>query len=380
MNLRFHWMLPKGGEVKARNSQTALEAARYRILSASGKTAAPRPDLKGWGRFARHAETAGIDSTLISFSRYEPDPLVVACALGQATKRLKFIVAYRSGLIQPTTFVQQFNTLSALIQGRLSLNIVAGSSAAEQHGYGDFLAHDERYERAEEFLAVCNSFWRDDGDVDFEGKHYRVEKGKLNTPFLAPDRTVPEIYISGHSEASERLARTQGSCWLRVVDTPEKLKPVVSGIRASGIEVCLRLCLLCRPTREEAYRAALELLPEDRSESTITSKDDSQMYGEARRLGDDPQFDGPLWKGLVPHYGPVWTTLVGSPRDLADAFLSYKEVGVSQFIISGWPEVDTIDVFGQEVLPLVREGERQKELSMQLTEPLAIEAKREVAN
>src|SRR2546430_5481589 len=134
MNLRFHWMLPKGGEVAVDRPQTAREAARYRILSTRGDTAAPRPDMEGWGHFARHAEEAGIDSVLISFSRYEPDPLVVSCALGQATSKLKCIAAYRSGLMQPTTFVQQVNTLSTLMQGRIALNIVAGSSSAEQRG------------------------------------------------------------------------------------------------------------------------------------------------------------------------------------------------------------------------------------------------------
>jgi hypothetical protein len=31
MSLKFHWMLPKGGEVKPNERQTPLEAARYRI-------------------------------------------------------------------------------------------------------------------------------------------------------------------------------------------------------------------------------------------------------------------------------------------------------------------------------------------------------------
>ena len=225
-------MLPKGGEVNVDAAQTpptaqaSKAAARYRIESIKNTSPATRPDLKGWVHFAQHAEEAGIESVLISFSRYEPDPFVVSCALGQATRKLKFIVAYRSGLMQPTIFVQQMNTLSALVQGRVSLNVVAGSSKAEQHGYGDFLAHDERYARAEEFLAVCNSFWRADGEVNFDGAYYRVEQGKLHTPFLAPDRRVPEVYVSGHSEGAERLARAQGSCLLRVADVPEKLAGV----------------------------------------------------------------------------------------------------------------------------------------------------------
>ena len=356
MSLKYHWMLPKGGEVALDNRQTPRDAARYRIESMQSTSPAVRPDLAGWTHFARHAEAAGIDSVLISFSRYEPDPFVVACALGQAVDKLKFIIAYRSGLMQPTTFVQQMNTVSALVQGRVSFNIVAGSSSEEQRGYGDYLSHDERYARAEEFLAVCNAFWRADGDVNFNGKHYRVEQAKLATPFVAPDRTRPEIYVSGHSEQSERLAHLQGSCWLRVAESPDKLAPIVARTRERGLSVCLRCCLLCRPTRDEAIAAAESLLPEDASESTTKLKDDSQMYREGGELKSDAFWPTPwLWTGLVPHYGPVWTTLVGTPRELAGAFLEYERIGVTEFIISGWPEVETVDLFGREILPLINE-------------------------
>lgn len=359
MNLKFHWMLPKSGEVAIGVPQTPQQAARFRVESTNIDSPAARPVMDGWVHFAERAEEAGIESVLVALNRYEPDPLVISCALGRATKQLKFIAAYRSGLMQPTTFVQQINTLSGLIQGRIDLNIVAGSSTQEQHAYGDFLAHDERYARAEEFLAVCNAFWRANGEVDFHGKHYQVEGGKLNTPFLAPDRTAPEIYISGHSEASEQLAYSQGTCWLRVADTPEKLQPIVARVRARGIRICLRLGLICRPTREEAVKAAQALLPENKEENTTRLKDDSQMYKEGAAVASDAHWLSPsLWAGLVPHYGPVWTTLLGSPQELAEAFLAYKQIGVSEFIISGWPELDEVGIFGQKVLPLVREAER----------------------
>ena len=347
-------MLPKGGEVSFDGRQTPLAAARYRIESMSTTSPAPKPDLKGWLHFAERAEAAGIESTLISFSRYEPDPFLVSCALGQAAKKLKFIIAYRSGLMQPATFVQQMNTASALVQGRVAFNIVAGSSSEEQHGYGDFLSHDERYARAEEFLAVCNAFWRGAEEVNFDGKYYRVEQGKLATPFVAADQTRPEIYVSGHSERSEALAYAQGTCWLRVAEAPEKLAPIVARARARGTGVCLRLCLLCRPTRAEAIAAAETLLPADRGESTTTLKDDSQMYREGKSLTRNDQWlTDNLWTGLVPHYGPVWTTLLGSPREIAAALIEYERIGVTEFIISGWPEVETVDVFGREIRPLI---------------------------
>jgi alkanesulfonate monooxygenase len=355
-NLRFHWMLPKGGEVSMRTPQETS-----RVLTTMSASPAALPDMEGWVRFARSAEDAGIESVLLSFSRYEPDTIHVACAVGRATEKLKFIVAYRSGLIQPAAFVQQINTLSALIDGRVALNVVAGSSPVEQRGYGDFLEHDERYARAEEFLAVCRSFWRGDGEVNFEGEYYRVEKGRLHTPFVAPDRTEPEIYVSGHSEQAQHLALTRGSCWLRLIDTPEKLCPPVSRFREHGVEVCLRLCVVCRPTREEALAAARALLPDDeigRQERAILSKGDSQTYRQALAAADEVGWlSRHLWAGLVPFYGSSAMTLVGTPEELAEVFLEYKRIGVTQFIIAGWPKLDEMLIFGREVMPLVRKAE-----------------------
>jgi alkanesulfonate monooxygenase len=351
-------MLPKSGEVVLHGVQTPREAARFRVESTCVDSPAAKPEMEGWVHFAQHAEAAGIESVLIALNHYEPDPLIISCALGLATKRLRFIVAYRSGLMQPTIFVQQINTLSGLIDGRIDLNLVAGSSTAEQHGYGDFLTHDERYARAEEFLAVCNAFWRSNGEVDFDGKYYQVEKGKLNTPFISSHRAAPEIYVSGHSEPSEQLARSQGTCWSRVIDTPEKLAPAVARMRAAGINVCLRVGLICRSTREEAINVAHSILPEDKLETTTAQKDDSQMYREGAAVASNAHWlNRNLWAGLVPHYGPVWTTLLGSPQEIAEAFLEYKKIGVTDFIMSGWPELDEVDRFGREVLPLVRDSE-----------------------
>ncbi len=357
MSLRFHWMFPKGGEVAMK---TAQETSR--VLTTKSTSPAGLPDMEGWVQFAQCAEKAGIDSVLLSFSRYEPDTLLIACAVGQATAKLKFIAAYRAGLMQPATFVHQVNTLSALIGGRVALNIVAGSSTAEQRGYGDYLEHDERYARADEFLAICHAFWRDDGEVNFEGKYCRLEGGKLHTPFLAPDRAAPEIYVSGHSEQAQQLALNRGSCWLRLIDTPERLLPLVRRFRDHGVEVCLRVCVMCRPTREEALGAVRALLPDNdigMQERNILAKSDSQTLKQALAAADEVGWlNHSLWAGLVPYYGSSAITLVGTPKALAEIFLEYKQIGVTQFIISGWPKLDEMMIFGREVLPLIRAAEQ----------------------
>jgi len=122
--------------------------------------------------------------------------------------------------------------------------------------------------------------------------------------------------------------------------------------------VCLRVGLICRPTRDEAISVAHSILPEDKHETTTALKDDSQMYREGAAVASDAHWLSPnLWAGLVPHYGPVWTTLLGSPQEIAGAFLEYKKIGVTDFIMSGWPEIDEVDRFGREILPLVRDAE-----------------------
>jgi alkanesulfonate monooxygenase len=310
--------------------------ATSRVLTTERLSPCAQPDMAGWLRFARCAEQAGIESVLLSFSRYEPDTLMVACAVGRATRNLKFIVAYRSGLMQPTTFVQQVNTLSGMIEGRVALNIVAGSSTAEQRGYGDFLEHDERYARAGEFLAICQAFWRRQEEVNFQGNYFRVERGRLHTPYTAPERIAPEIYVSGHSPQAERLAIAQGSCWLRLIDTPKALAPLVARTRERGVEVCLRLGLICRPTREEAIRAAQAMLPDEetgRREREILANSESQTLQGALATADRVGWmDRHLWAGLVPYYGSSAITLLGSPREVSEAFLEYKRIGVTQFI------------------------------------------------
>jgi alkanesulfonate monooxygenase len=104
-----------------------------------------------------------MDSLLTAFGFHRPDPIVLATALATLTERITFMVAVRSGVCSPTSLVQQVNTVSALTGGRICVNIVAGHTPAEQRAYGDFLSHDERYERTDEFLTICHSLWSGKG-------------------------------------------------------------------------------------------------------------------------------------------------------------------------------------------------------------------------
>lgn len=360
MPLRFHWRLLQGGE---RSSETRNAAA--------SREKTGLPDLEAQIHFCRQAERLGIHGLLTDFGASKPDSIVLATALGLATTRIEFIIAYRSGLIAPTSFVQQINTLSALINGRLSLNIVAGHSPEEQAYYGDLLSRPERYARTAEFLEACLALWRRDGPTTYEGQYYQFRNARLNTPFVARERTFPEIFVAGGSDEARQVAIQCGTLWMLIGNTPEKLRESVRPMLDAGKEVGLRMAIICRPTREQAIRSAHDLIRgldpsrhERSREQQFVNGSDSVSFKITYETAAKVEWLSPyIWLGAVSTHGPATVCLVGTPEELADAFIEYQKIGVSQFILSGWPKLEEMTFFGEHVLPLVRKKEKEMETS-----------------
>lgn len=329
--------------------------------ASTGAPSSALPDLDRQTGFCRLAEAHGIDSVLLNFGYCTPDPILLAGALAIATDRIRFIIAHRSGLMSPTAFVQQANTLSALTGGRFGYNVVVGHTPEEQRYYGDFLSHDERYARTEEFLAVCHAFWRQAGPVDHRGRYYTIEKGLLETPFVSPDRSFPELYIGGGSECAQRLARDHGTCWLTIADAPDHLRAPVNRVISAGREVAIRASVVCRATTAQAVEAARAMAAERDPGRRVVRHTDSVSIGRAfARDPDGVEWITPyLWNGLVASRGAVALAFVGSPDDIAEAMVSYRRIGVTQIILSSWPKQEEMVYFGEEVIPRVRWHERR---------------------
>jgi len=351
MSLRFHWSLSQVGDKFRRASATA--------------------DMKGLFsfetqiEFCQAAEQSGIDSLLMAFGFTRPDPMVLAAALGQQTRKIKFMVAIRPGVTSPTLFVQQINTLSTLTNGRVHINIVSGHSPHELRYYGDSLDHEQRYQRTDEFLDVCRAFWRRE-DVNFQGKYYDIQNGKLNTPFVSSERPSPEIFLGGNSELAEQLAIKHANCLWRFADTPDNLRSRIPQITAQGIEVGLLVSILARPTREAAVRDACAMIQSLSAKQAFgkefAQKTDSVAYRSTLELAEKNKSDWLtpwLWTGAIPYLGSPAIALVGGPEEISSALMEYKELGISQFLFMGWPDLDEMTFFGQEILPLVREKEQE---------------------
>jgi alkanesulfonate monooxygenase len=353
--MRFHWRLLDGGEARGEASDLLRHAA-----------ARSRPELAERARFCRDAEEAGIDSLLVDFSFAKPDPMTLAVALSQAVKtgKMRFMVAFRPGLMSPTLFIQQVNTLSVLSGGRVCLNVVAGHSPEEQESYGDFLGHDERYERMGEFLAVCRAFWAAEAPVEFEGRHYTIRGGRLNTPFRSPWGPKPEIFVGGNSAACRGVATRWADCWLRfpapLPELAEEIRPALD----AGIEVGLRLSVIARPTRGEAIDAARELIGREgdarrADERAFVAASDSLSVRGMYAMADAEWLTPCLWTGAVRRFGAPAVALLGSYDEVADQLIDLGTLGISQYVLMGWPKWDEMVRFGREVIPRVRAKEDQ---------------------
>ncbi len=355
--IRFHWSLSQAGRLFV----GAKERSRQDLV----------PGLDAHVTFSKAAEKWGFEYLLTAIGFTRPDPLVLAASTGVKTEKAKFMVAHRSGIMSPTTFVQQVNSVSLLTGGRVGLNIVGGHSPAEQTGYGDFLAHDDRYRRTDEFLTICKAFWRGEEKIAFDGEFYRIENGRLNQGFVAPrdhpvEPTRPEIYLGGSSPAAIDVALKHADCLWTLPTTEEKLKERFGSVlNSQTTELGLLAAIIARPKREEAVERANEILHQLPKASTdvherFRQQSESVTFNSMLDASREDQWlTSTLWTGAVPYLGAPFIAFVGSYQELAETFFSYKKMGISQYLFIGWPDLEEMPHVSEGVIPLVRKLEAE---------------------
>ena len=352
--LRFHWSLSQAGD-RFRRTRSTLDQPG--VL-----------DLNEQIRVCEMAEQCGIESMLMAIGFTRPDPTLLSIAIGKRTRTIKFMIACRSGLISPLYFVQQINTASQLIGGRICINIVCGHTPHELKYYGDHLSHDERYERTGEFLTVCRALWRGERDVEFQGRYLRTEHCTVDTPFLCAEGRTPEIFLGGNSEAARTLAIEHADCLWRFPAEPDKVATEIEPVARAGKETGLLVSLIARASTREAHDAASALL-ENFGDSAralheeFAKRSDSTGFRSTYAMAHQPStwMTPRLWTGAVPYLGAPSIALVGSFDDIASELMTYRQCGITQFLFIGWPDIEEIAYFGREVLPRVRRLEQSKE-------------------
>src|ERR1043166_98296 len=89
------------------------------------------------------------------------DPLLLISAMAAITENLGFGVTCTLSYEPPYPFARRMSTLDHLTEGRIGWNIVTGylDSAARGAGKEKQTAHDDRYDVADEYMAVVYGLW-----------------------------------------------------------------------------------------------------------------------------------------------------------------------------------------------------------------------------
>jgi len=355
----FLWYLPTHGD-----GRDLLGSAHH--LEAEARRQRP-PTLDYLKQVALSAESAGFSAALIPTGSRCEDAWLVAAAVSQYTRRLKSLVAFRPGLVQPAIAAQSAASFQQLSDNRLLLNVVTGGSAREQRGYGDFLDHDARYERTAEFLSVVRGAWRGPG-FNFRGKYYQVENGGLVEPLAQ----TPTIYFGGASPAAERVAAEHADVYLTWGEPPDMVRQRIAAVRAQAAELGrtlrfgIRLHVITRDTEEEAWAEAKRLLdgiPAGAIEEAQRGLGATESVGQARMLSlhqgrkigvRELEVYPHLWAGVSLVRGGAGTALVGSHGQVRDLIGEYEALGIDTFILSAYPNLEEAVRVGEDLLPLLR--------------------------
>ena len=366
MTVKLHWFLPTYGD-----SRNIVGGGHGTPAGAAGGDRAASIDYLA--SIVRAAEQFGFTGALIPTGAWCEDAFITAALLARETTSLAFLVAFRPGLVSPTLSAQMAATFAKHAPGRILLNVVVGGEAHEQRAFGDHLDKDARYQRCDEFLEVVRRLWAGE-TVTYKGEYIDVEEANL----ALPPNPVPPLYFGGSSQAAGPVAARHSDVYLTWGEPPAAVAQKIQWIREEAqkhgrtVRFGIRLHTISRDDSaaaweqadrlvaaldEETVRKAQEGLARSQSEgqrrmlALHEANRANGTWSDARTLEIAPN----LWSGVGLVRGGAGTALVGSHTEVADRIAEYADIGIDEFIFSGYPHLEELFWFGEGVVPILRE-------------------------
>ncbi len=348
-------------------SQAPLDLLWFCQLAADGEflgiPAQRKPTLAYLASLVETAHEMGFSSLLTATNFHaEHDAWTASVATLARTTGAGLLVAVRPGMFHPAIFAKMAATAASLFPGRLQLNVVTGSNPSELAMYGDIDTHDERYARTAEFIEIMRRLWTE-ASVDHDGAFYRLRGAVLD-----PKPSVPiPVYVGGHSAPAQQLAAEHADVYLVWADTRSGVAARLATMRQAEelagrrVRYGLRCHVIVRETEADAWAAADRLIsriPPDVRAAFLaaTSVTDSEGQRRQHELAANQSLivEANLWAGVGLARTGVGVAIVGNPQQVAAKLRAYQELGISTFILSGYPHLEECRRFGELVMPLLQ--------------------------
>jgi alkanesulfonate monooxygenase len=339
---------------------------------------------------AQAHEYGGFDRVLIAHSSASPDGFQIASFVAQQTKRLGILLAHRPGFVKPTLAARQLATLDHFSAGRTAVHIISGGDDTEQQRDGDFLEHDDRYKRTDEYLDVVKRSWTSETPFDHEGTFYRVKGHRsLVRPVQKPHLPV---YFGGSSEAAIQVAGKHADVFALWGESLAQVAETIARVRAAakpyGRENAIRFSLSLRPiiaSTEDAAWARAESILARATEVVKTNPNFTRRPTEPKNVGAQRLLaeaakgtvvDKRLWTGITALTKAAGnsTSLVGTPEQVTEALIEYYRLGISTFLIRGFDPLEDALGYGRDLLPLVHAAVAQADSKTSRNELEAVQA------
>lgn len=319
-----------------------------------------------------HISGSGAFSATDNAGKLEPTTLLAA--LSQVTQSIGLVSTASTTYNEPYAIARRFASLDHLTAGRAGWNVVTSATENEAHNFGRDLNmdHDQRYERAEEFVDVVRGLWDswEDGSMirdkaagryfepakvhalNHKGRHFTVS-GPLNVG--RPPQGHPVVVQAGGSEPGRALAARTADLVFTAQPSLEKAQAFYADmkarVRAFGrnpdhVKIIPSMQILVRPTEAEAKRdtqALLGLIPLELA------------VGKLEMLLGDIDLSGVPLAGPLPEIGLtnagqwVQQQIIAMARDenlTVEQLARRVSVSRASFAMAGTPE-QVADMFQQ---------------------------------
>ncbi|MGI2906037.1 FMNH2-dependent alkanesulfonate monooxygenase [Tolypothrix sp. VBCCA 56010] len=334
--MQLLWFIPTHGE------------GRYLGTAIGGRTV----NFDYWRQIAIAVDHLGFTGALLPTGRSCEDAWVLASALVTHTKKMRFLVAIRPGLMSPGVAARMAATFDRISGGRLLINVVTGGDPVELAGDGLHLSHDDRYKLTDEFLTVWRQIAASE-TANFQGDYLNIKDGKLLFPPL--QKPYPPLWFGGSSPIAKSIAAKHVDVYLTWGEPPAQVAEKIAAVRrlaqAEGrtLRFGIRLHVIVRETESQAWDAANDLIRYvDSSAIDEAKKAYARMDSEGQRRmvelhhgsREALEISPNLWAGIGLVRGGAGTALVGDPDTVAKRMLEYADLGIETFIFSGYPHLE----------------------------------------
>ena len=347
--LEFGWFLPTRGDTDDYGDPLKIAAGSQMFE-----------------RVAVAAEAAGFEYMLIPVGHQCWDAWMTGASMIGRTTSMRMLIAARPSYIHPVLLAKMISALDQLSGGRVSINLIAGQSEAENIAEGVTWSKEQRYEIMEEEVQILKTLWTSGGKADFDGKYYTLKQAEI-VP-LPLQKPYPKFYLGGGSGQAWELSAKHSDVHLFWGDTIEQIAANMTTLRAMaaphGREAALgfgmRLQIICRENEKDAWEAAEGLVRNVTAERERYIKEHyansaaNQRVQELRRTKGD-LIAPHLWSGLARARPGAGICVVGNPEQCAATLQQFIDVGCHSFCLSGYLHDEECWRFKRLVRPILAE-------------------------